>query len=109
MTAMNLNCNTYVLTPSGTSQAITLSPQDANQSSLIIYNASSKDVAIKSNGGSSATAIVFPASATVGVPCTVVGPGAIVTFTKNSVDQFLSAIQDVAGTGNLYVKVGPGQ
>lgn len=109
MVAMNLDANTYVIAIDGTSRAATLLPYDANQSSLVLFNASTTSVAVSSNGGASAATLTFPASATAPVACTVLGPGVTATFTKNINDQFISAIQAVAGTGNLYIKVGSGE
>ena len=107
MIPMNLNTNTYVIAIDNTSKAATLTPQDTNQSSLVLYNGSDKAVFVVSSE-SSMTA-VFPTSATVPMAGKVVAPGATVTFTKNIKDKFINAIQASAGTGSLYISVGSGE
>lgn len=105
---MNLNTNTYVIAIDNTSKSATLTPQDANQSSLIITNGSTKAVFVVSGKGAAPTA-VFPTSATVPLGGKVVLAGAIVTLTKNIGDNFISAIQAEAGTGSLYISPGSGE
>lgn len=106
MVAMNLNTGTYFLTPTAVSQTITLGNNDANQSSVIISNATTKEIFVYSSP--LAGTAVFPSGSTP-TAGTVVLSGAIVTFTKNPGEGFLNVIQGVAGTGNAYFKIGPGE
>lgn len=107
MSIMNLNTNTYVIAIDNTSKTATLTPNDANQSSLILSNGSTTAVFVVS--GKTAPTAVFPTSATVPLQGKVILPGAIVTMSKNIGDGFISAIQASAGTGNLYISPGSGE
>lgn len=106
MTAMNLNTSTYVLSATTSSSSVTLTNQDSNQSSLIIYNAGSVPVFLVS--GVTAPTAVFPTSATVPINGTVIGPGAIMTMTKNTTDGFISGIT-ASGTASVYICPGAGE
>jgi len=108
MVAMNLNTNTYTIAIDATSKSATLNPQDANQSSLIISNNSTTAVFVVTGKDAAPTA-VFPTSATAPLPGKVILAGAIVTLTKNIGDNYVSAIQASAGTGNLYISPGAGE
>jgi hypothetical protein len=107
MSIMNVNTNTYVIAVDNTNKSATLTPQDTNQSKLIIYNGSTTAAFVVS--GKTAPTAVFPTSATVPLQGKVVGPGAIVTFSKNTDHGFISAIQATSGTGNLYISPGSGE
>jgi hypothetical protein len=104
---MQLNTPTYVIGISSTSASATLTPQDANQAGLWLYNDSTTSVFVNSTRGATATAAVFPTSATAPLNGKVIGPKAIVQFPKGIFDNFINAIQAVSGTGNLYISVGP--
>ncbi len=108
MVAMNLNTNTYVIAIDNTSKSATLIPQDANTQSLILSNGSTTAVFVVSGKDAAPTA-VFPTSATAPLQGKVILPGAIVTMTKRIGDNFISAIQASAGTGNLYISPGAGE
>lgn len=108
MAVMNVNTNTYVIAIDNTSKSATFTPQDTNQSSMIISNGSTTAVFVVTGKGSAPTA-VFPTSATVPLQGKVILPGAIVTLTKNTDHNFISAIQASAGTGNLYISPGAGE
>lgn len=107
MIPMNINTNTYVIAIDNTSKAATLTPSDAGQSSVVLYNGSDKAVFVKSSAASAT--LVFPTSATVPLSGKVVAPGATVTFTKNPDDKYINAIQASSGTGSLYISVGSGE
>lgn len=109
MDTMNINTPTYVIPIDATSRAATLTPQDTNQTSLVIFNESTTSVFVTSGTGAAAPTAVFPSSSTVPLNGTVIGPGLTVEFTKNNSHQFVSAIQAVAGTGKLYIKSGYGK
>lgn len=102
---MNLNTNTYTIPIDNTSRNIQLSPDDANQSSLVISNESTKSVFVVSQRATAKTA-VFPTGSAL--PGKVILPGAIVSWKKNVGDDFISAIQGTTGVGNLYIAVGSG-
>lgn len=106
MTAMNINTNTYVIAIDNTSKAATLIPQDALLSNVQIYNDSDKPVFIVSGGAAAAPTAVYPTSATAPLAGKVCGSKAILEYSKNSGDTFISAIQAVSGTGNLYISAG---
>lgn len=107
MDIQNLNTNTYVIAIDNTSKSATLIPQDANQTSCILYNGSTNAVFVVS--GKTAPTAVFPTSATVPLQGKVLAPGSIQTFTKNIGDGFISAIQATSGTGSLYISLGAGE
>lgn len=109
MVALNLNTNTYVIGISNLSASATLTPLDANQSSVVLYNGSTTAVFVVSGNAASAPTAVYPTSATVPLAGKVIGPGVTTTFTKNAGDRFISAIQATSGTGNLYIAPGTGE
>lgn len=109
MVAMNLNTNTYALASSASSAAITLSPQDANQSSLIVYNSDTTYPVFLVSGTGSAPTAVVPTSATAPLQGKMLGPNTVGTFSKIVGHEFISAISLGAGTGHLYVAVGAGE
>lgn len=106
MVAMNLNTNTYVLNGTTSSSNITLSPQDANTNSLIVYNAGPNDVMLVSGTGAAPTAI-FPTNAAP-QPGTVFEVGSIITMTKKTTDEFISGIC-LTGTATVYISPGAGE
>lgn len=61
-----------------------------------------------SGGGAAAPTAVFPTSATVPVKGKVIPPGAKETYALDEQQEFISAIQAEAGTGNLYISIGEG-
>jgi hypothetical protein len=95
MDIMNLNTNTYALASSGSSDSITLTPQDKNTTSLV--------------SGTGAVTATIPASATVPVQGKMIAPGVTTTFTKNDKHETIAAISLTAGTGSLYVSTGAGE
>jgi hypothetical protein len=103
---MNMNAPTRVLSATTTSSNIALTPEQANQSSVIFFNSGSVPVFIVSARATAATA-VFPVAGTPqnGV---VVGPGLTATYTKNIGDNFLSCIT-ASGTATVYVQIGSGE
>jgi len=107
MDIMNINTNTYTIAIDATSKSATLTQPDINTNSLVMYNASTNPVFVVS--GVTAPTAVFPTSATVPVQGKVIAPGATVTFTKNPLHGFISAIQASAGVGNLYISPGSGE
>lgn len=107
MVAMNLNTNTYTIAIDNTSKSATLTPQDTNTSTVLLYNDSTNAVFVVS--GVTAPTAVFPTSATAPLQGKVVGPKTTAAFTKNYTDGFISAIQASAGTGSLYISTGAGE
>lgn len=105
---MNLNSNTYVIAIDNTSKKATLTANDYDSPNILAYNGSDKAVFVFISSSSSDSA-VFPTSATAPLAGKVIGPGAIMTFGKNPQQAYIYAIQASAGTGNLYLSVGPGE
>jgi hypothetical protein len=106
MSVMNMNCPTRVLSATTSSSNIALTPEQANQSSVIFFNAGSVPVFVTSGKATAATA-VFPVAGTTqnGV---VLAPGVMATYTKNIGDAFLSCIV-ASGTATVYVQIGSGE
>lgn len=107
MVAMNMNTNVYVLAGANSSSSVTLLDQDANQTSVIIYNGGTVDVFVVS-GKTSAPTAVFPTSGTIPVQGKVIGGGHTETYTKNANDKYISGIT-LSGSANLYISLGAGE
>ena len=103
-----LNSNTYALSVTSTSGAITLTNADAQSNTMsrwIVYNDGDVSVFVVS-GLSSAPTAVFPTSATVPVAGKVIGPGVTVSFDRDKDHKYLAAIT-ASGTASIYVSAGP--
>lgn len=99
-----LNTNTYILTTSTTSSAITLQPLDAAETYIEIANQGTTSVFVVSGTGAAPTA-VFPTSATVPVMGSVIIGGRTAVIPKNANHEFVSM---VAASGTPQVAVSPG-
>ncbi len=111
MVAMNLNTPTYVLSSTSTSSNLTLSPEDANTNSLIVYNAGTNPAfLVASTAGTTGASVATAVFPVVGTPQggKVIPSGAVVTFTKNSGWEFLSTIS-LTGTNLIYISNGAGE
>ncbi len=109
MAIQELNSNSYALSVTSTSGAITLTDADAQRNGLskwIVYNAGDVSVFCVS-GLSSAPTAAIPASATAPVAGKMIAPGATVTFDRDQNHKYLSAITSTTAT--IYVSVGPGK
>ncbi len=104
-----LNSDTFTIeTLNATSQSIDFSTQNYPEPvNAVIYNASNQDVFVVA--GSAQPTAVFPTSSSTPSAGKVVGAGATVVYQLNSSDNFISAIQKVAGAGGLYVSFGEGE
>jgi hypothetical protein len=104
MIPQNANAPTYTLSATTTSASVTLSPQDALQSYILVYNSGTVPVFIVT-GTSSAPTAVFPTSTTLAG--TVIPAGAVYTLSKNINHEFISGIAQ-SGTASVFIKVGVG-
>lgn len=105
MSAMNMNTPTYLLACTTSSVGITLSPNDINNNSVILFNAGSYPALIVS--GATAPTAVAPVS---GTPQngTIVAAGAYLTQTKNTEHGFFAGI-GIGGSTDVYIKIGTGE
>ncbi len=107
-TPQQLNTPTYTIAIDNTSKAATLIDKDIPTPNWIITNLSTTAVFVVSGQDSAPTA-VFPTSATVPLDGKVIPAGFSVTYGKNPLHKYISAIQSVAGVGNLYISPGAGE
>lgn len=100
----NINEDTYTIAIDNASKAATLTGNYGPNAVAIFTNLSDKAVFVVS-GVTSPTA-VFPTSASVPVQGKVIPAGAVMSFDLPQEHVFISAIQLVSGTGNLYISIG---
>lgn len=106
---MNANVNTYALASSASSSAVTLLPQDAAQTRVIVSNPTAYGAFIVF-GKTSAPTAALPTSATVPSSGSFVPAGAIMTLSKNASDGYVSAISTAADAGKyIYFQFGAGE
>ena len=105
---MNLNTKTYALDVTAISASVEISPEDGNQSSLILTNDGTIPVFVVS-GITSAPTAVYPTNGAGGLQGTIVMPDNTVTYSKNVNHRFIAAILKSAGAGVLNIKVGAGE
>lgn len=107
MVAQNLNTNTYVIAIDNSSKSVQLTPQDTNQSTLIIYNDSTNPVFVVTGKGAAPTA-VFPTTSNDPLAGKVIPSKQSMNFQKTAFHDYVAAIQATSGTGNLYISIGSG-
>lgn len=108
MDIQGLNTDTYTISIDNTSKAATLNKLYPNGSKAILVNSSDKEVFVTAGTAGTAGTAVFPTSASSPLVGKVVLPGSVVTYDIPDNTKFISAIQLVAGTGNLYISIGRG-
>lgn len=99
---MGLLTNTYKLSATSTSAAVTLSDADSNTDHVVIYNEGTDDAFVTS-ATSSATAVMPGSSASAGKR---VAAGATVTYRKNPSHKSIAAICDSTQTATLWISPG---
>jgi len=104
---MDLNTSTYTVAIDATSKNAILNANGRSATYVELYNASTNAVFVASSVNG--VAIVFPTSATVPLDGKVIAPGTTISFKKNPMHGFISAIQATAGTGSLFISVGFGE
>ena len=105
---MNLKSNAYAWASSVSESDVTLVEGDKNIQRCIIDNQTAYPVAVTS--GVSAATAALPTSASVPVPCKVIGANQCQTYTKNIGDGVISLIQGTADSGKyVYVYIGTGE
>lgn len=107
MNPQSLNTKNYVINVSDTSAVKQIQGEVAAGTKIIIYNDS--DQAAFVTAGKETLTAAWPASGDSDPKLgKVVGPKNTATFTLDKGENFIAAIQDTAGTGNLYFTLGEG-
>lgn len=102
-----LNSPQYVLSNlSTTSATVTIEEQFKNVTRVIVDNTMGSSPVYVTAAATSVTA-VFPSSATVSSPGSIVGPGTVQTYMKDPNHGFISAIRQ-SGTADLYIMLAQG-
>jgi hypothetical protein len=107
MNIQDLNTKTYVIDIAATTQSETFDAAIATPCTAILYNDSDQAVFVVASKSVSPVAAVWPTS-TTGKEGKVIGAKMMASFDLDVGDKHLSAIQLVAGTGNLYFSFGRG-
>lgn len=107
MNPQNIEEDTYVIPIDASSQKADLKDSYPDNVNMICRNNSDEPVFVKSSADATET-LVFPTSSSVPLKGQIILPGGSETFKLNKNQIYIYAIQETAGTGDLYLTVGEG-
>lgn len=110
MLPQDLNQNTYALSVTSSSAAITMNAADTQRDRVIVNNLGSNPALVVAGGKTTQAAptAAYPASATTGTPGQVVPAGAIETFMKQPGNSYIAAICAAGLTTTLMISPASG-